>query len=74
MYSDNSKTSDPHRLLLNFSNKINLKRDDKYVALSNLNINYTWKNKYDFSENPEQRKPADLKKLVRYQEVSTIGR
>ena len=39
-----SKTSDPHRLLLNFSDKINLKRSDKYVALLNLSIYYTWKN------------------------------
>ena len=42
--SENSKTSDPHRLLLNLSNKINLKRSNKYVALSNLSICYTWKN------------------------------
>ena len=34
MNSGNSKTSDPHRLLLNLSDKINLKRNDKYVALS----------------------------------------
>ena len=32
--SENSKTSDPHRLLLNLSDKIN----------SNLSIYYTWKN------------------------------
>ena len=36
--SRNSKTSDSHRLLLNISDKINLKRSDKYVALSNLSI------------------------------------
>ena len=42
--SGNSKTSDPHRLLLNLSDKINLKRSDKYVALSNLSIYCTWKN------------------------------
>ena len=42
MNSENSKTSDPHRLLLNLSDKINLKRSDEYVALSNLSINYTW--------------------------------
>ena len=42
--SENSKTSDPHRLLLNLPDKINLKRSDKYVALSNLRIFYTWKN------------------------------
>ena len=40
----NSKTSDPHRLLLNVPEKINLKKSDKYVALSNLSISYTWKN------------------------------
>ena len=43
MNSENSKTSDPHRLLLNLSDKI-LKRSDKYAALSNLSIYYTWKN------------------------------
>ena len=41
MNSENSKTFDPHRLLLNLTNKINLKRSDKYVALSNLSIYYT---------------------------------
>ena len=40
----NSKMSDSHRLLLNVSDKKNLKRKDKYVALSNLSIHYTWKN------------------------------
>ena len=44
MNSGNSKTPNPHRLLLNLSDKINLKRKDKYVALSNLSIYYTWKN------------------------------
>ena len=41
--SKNSQTSDPHRLLLNLRDKIDLKRSDKYVALSNLGIYYTWK-------------------------------
>ena len=35
MNTENSKTSDPRRLLLNLSNKINLKRREKYVASSN---------------------------------------
>ena len=39
--SENSKTSDPHRLLLNLPNKIDLRRKDKYIALSNLSIYYT---------------------------------
>ena len=42
--SENGTTSVPHRLLLYHSNKINIKRNDKYVALSNLSIYYTWKN------------------------------
>ena len=33
--SENLKTSDFHILLLNLSDKIDLKRSDKYVALSN---------------------------------------
>ena len=44
MNSKNSKTSDPHRILLNVSGKISLKKNDKYVTLSNLSIYYTWKN------------------------------
>ena len=43
MNSKNSKTFEPHGLLLNLSNKIDLKRSDKYVALSNLYM-YTVKN------------------------------
>ena len=43
MNSENSKTSDPHRLSLNLSDKISLKSEDEYVALSNLSIYYTWK-------------------------------
>ena len=31
-------------MLLNFSDKINLKRSDRYVALSNISIYYTRKN------------------------------
>ena len=44
MNSEKSKISDSHRLLLSLSDKIKLKRSDKYVALSNLTLYYTWKN------------------------------
>ena len=40
MNSEDSKTSDPYRLLLNLSDKT----INKYIALSNLTIYYTWKN------------------------------
>ena len=33
MNSENSKTSDPHRLLISLLDKINFKRKDVYVAL-----------------------------------------
>ena len=38
MSSENSKLSDCHRLLLNLSDQINLKRSDKYVALLNISF------------------------------------
>ena len=44
MNSKNSKTSKPHVLVLNLTDKLDLRRSDKYVALSNLSIYYTWKN------------------------------
>ena len=48
----NSKTPDHYRLLLNLSDKINLERSDKCVALSNLSIYDTWKNiKQSFKNN-----------------------
>ena len=39
--SAKKKSSKKHRLLLNILDKINLKRSNKYAALSNLNILYT---------------------------------
>ena len=42
--SELSKTSDPHRILINLPDKIRLNRSDKFVALSNLSIYFTRKN------------------------------
>ena len=58
MNLENSKYSDPHRLVLNLANKIGLKRCDKYVALSNISIYYTkfnildlpWSEKFTLSD------------------------
>ena len=44
MNSINSGTSDRHRLLLILPEKTDLKRSDRYVALLNLSIYYTWRN------------------------------
>ena len=43
MKSENSKTSDHDKLLLNLSDKIDLKRSDTYIALSKLSISDVWK-------------------------------
>ena len=43
MNSRNTKTSYTHRLLLNLSDQVKLKRSEKYFDLSNLSIYYTWK-------------------------------
>ena len=44
MNSENSKAPDPHRLLLDLLDKIDLRRSDNYVPLSNLSIYYASKN------------------------------
>ena len=44
MNSENSKTSEPHVLILKPTDKLDLRRDEKIIALSNLSIYYTWKN------------------------------
>ena len=44
MNSENSKTSEYHVLLLKLTDKLDLRRGEKTVALSNLSIYYTWKN------------------------------
>ena len=44
MNSENSRTSEYHVLVLKFTDKLNLRRGQKSIALSNLSIYYTWKN------------------------------
>ena len=58
MNSTNSKTSNPHRLFLNLSDKIDLKWSDKYFALSNLTIYYTWKNAKKSNKNDKYKMSA----------------
>ena len=43
MNSENSKTSEYHVLILKLTDKLDLRRGQKTVALSNLSIYYTWK-------------------------------
>ena len=73
--SENSKTSDPYRLLPNLTEKINLKRSDKYVALSNLSIHYTRKKIKKWYKNKLLRGMKSLKYLmdhILYQIFKTI--
>ena len=51
MNSENNKTFNSHRLLLNLSDKIDLKKSDRFVALSNLSMYYTWKNIKNYYKN-----------------------
>ena len=44
MNSENSKTSEHNVLVLKLAEKLDLKRGQKTVALSNLSIYYMWKN------------------------------
>ena len=44
MNSENSRTSEYHVLVLKLTDKLDLRRGQKSIALSNLNIYYTWKN------------------------------
>ena len=44
MNSENNKTSEYHVLVLKLTDKLDLRRGQKTVALSNLSICYTWKN------------------------------
>ena len=42
--SKNSQTSEPHVLMLKFTDKLDLRRGENRIALSNLSIYYTWQN------------------------------
>ena len=42
--TENSKLNEPHKYILNFSQRLDLRNSDKDVALRNLSIYYTWKN------------------------------
>ena len=52
MNLENSKTSTHRVLILDLTDKINLQRGGKSIALSNLSICYTWENiKSSYSNN-----------------------
>ena len=58
MNTENSKTSKPHVLTLKLTNKLDLRFGEKVIALSNLNIYYTWKNIKSSYNNNKFKKSA----------------
>ena len=44
MNSRNSKISKPHVLIINFTDKLDLRRGENRIDLPNLSIYYIWKN------------------------------
>ena len=56
MNTQNSKTNEPHKHVLNLSQRLDLRVSNKHVALQNLSIYYMWKN---------IRKPYKSNKLKR---------
>ena len=58
MDSENSRTSEYHVLVHKLTNKLDLRRGQKTVALSNLSIYYTWKNEKSSYNNNKFEKSA----------------
>ena len=44
MNTENSKTNEPHKFVLNLSQRLGLRNSNKHVALQNSSTYYTWKN------------------------------
>ena len=52
MNSQNSQTYKPHVLILKITDKLDLRRGENRISLSNLSIYYTWKNiKISYNKN-----------------------
>ena len=44
MNTENRRTNEPHKLIRNLSQRLDLRSSGKHVVLQNLSINDTWKN------------------------------
>ena len=52
MNTENSGTNEPHRFILDLTDKLDLKNPKKSMALDNLSIYYAWKNiKSEYNNN-----------------------
>ena len=50
MNSENSKTSEYHVLVLKLTDKLDLRRGQKTVALSNLALSKTWREEFELPD------------------------
>ena len=66
MNSEFNKTPDLYALFLDLTDKTNWKRSDTYVALSNLNNYYTWKNMKKSYKNNKFKISARIIFRIRY--------
>ena len=68
MNSENSKTSEYHVLVFKLTDKLDLRRGQKTVALSNLSIYYMWKNvKSSYNNNKFKISAPTWSKNLSYQ-------
>ena len=44
MNTENNKTNEPHKFVLNLSQRLYLRSSDNHAAIQNLSVYYTWKN------------------------------
>ena len=58
MNSENNKTSESQVLILKLTDRLDLRRGEKILALSNLSIYYTWKNTKSSYNNNKFKKSA----------------
>ena len=42
--TENSKTNEPHKFVLNLLRRLDFKNSNKHVGLQNLSLYYNWKN------------------------------
>ena len=44
MNTENSRTNEPHKFVLNLLQRLDFRSSNKHIALQNLPVYYTWKN------------------------------
>ena len=66
MKSEKFKTSKPDLLILKLTYKLDLRRGEKNVALSNVSIYYTWENIKSSYKNHEFKISAPADKMINF--------